>query len=450
MIPLLSSIRKNGITSPYGPVFFACALFLVAWLFPPATYTQYMQEPDRMFLDPLTAIYFFLCAGAFVFGLRVQRSLNPAAWRQSLPSLRSASPVLYLGLPLVAAILFAGAYLRVTGQRLNVVALLLAHQGEDLKTAQAAGVALAAGGIWGFSSPLLTAVLWWSLLRLRQLRLGLSVRLPFVILWLAGLFVGIVTSVSLVDRTSLMTMIAGCVLIFVFGRESEGHLGITRIAFYCSAAFSIVLGFFVALSLLRGNASNANFLIGNLLTYSISPYNRLASLLHGEMFYLYGGRGIYLFRYLQEGGNTINKIFGFHAALNWPSALVVFHSEFSSVMLAGLNSRAIWSGVFGYLYADLGWGAPIYVFFVGIFAGYVWSRFARGPAMAVTLYPWIVVWILFWHGSNVLFNLEFLELIYVGILLAGWDRFSSVAAISPEMGKAEKGLAPGSVNPAST
>lgn len=419
MIPLFKSIRKYGFTSPYGPVAFACGLFLLAWVFPPGIYTKYMREPDRMFLDPLTALYFFLCAEAFVLGLLTQRLANVRGWQATTRKLSSYSPVLYFSVPLLAAILFCGIDLELIGAKLNLVALLFARQGQALKEITKSGKDLGVS-VWGHAPTVLAGVLWWSMFRIRQFHFSRAIRLLLRFACFVGLILGIVTDVALVDRTRLMPLIGGCMLIFLFNREIDGGFKFGRTAFYGLLFSSTVVALFLALSMLRSSASN--LLLGSLFSYSIASYNRLASLLHGQMTYLYGGKGIYLFYYLQEAGNTISKVFDYRSAFGWPVRETLFGSEFSSVALAGLNPKAIWSGVFGYLYADLGWAAPVYVFFAGILAGSAWCQFRRGSAIATVLYPWAAIWVFFWNGWNMFFTLDTGRLIVTGILLTGWER----------------------------
>lgn len=429
MIPLLKSIRRNGLASPYGPVLVACLGFLVAWLFPPRPYTYYMNEPDRMFLDLLTFIYFFACVAAFLLGLRVNRMANPAAWRAVLPKAYSPSPILYLAIPYTAAMVFCALALRIIGSHVNFLMILAAHQGEELKNMGKEGARLSSGE-WVQAPMLLIGVLWWMQLRVQQLRLSRGTRVVFMLVWFLGVLLAIATTVATVNRSDLMSLLAGCGLIWIFGKEARGVLRVGRGLLYGAAGFVSLVAVFMSISFLRG-ASAANLLISNLLGYSIACYNRLASLLHGSMTLFFGGRGIYLFIYLQDA-DRLNKIFHFQEALHWPPFYLRWGAEFSSVALAGLNVSYNWVSVFGFLYADIGWGAIIYVFGAGILAGMAWSNFRRGSALAATVYPWIAVWILIWSGPNVLFDAAFVHLVLVGLLLAGWDKLLMVNRLDSE------------------
>jgi hypothetical protein len=436
MIPLLKTTRERGFTSPYGPVLFSCGVFLFAWFFPPGVYTDRVAEPDRMFLDPLSLIYFFLCAAAFVWGLRAQRLVAPRAWQTKLPEMTAISPILYLILPLVGVMAFSLGALIHYGAKLNVVALLVSQQGQMIKELNKAGY-FSKEGFWSTAPIMLIGTVWWYFYRLSQFKLGRSLRVFLFLLGCMCVVLGMLASVAEVDRDHLMSLVAGCALLYFFAKESKGRLRLGRFVINITLVGAIVVGLFLFVSLLRGNGA-IKFLIGSLLGYSISPYNRMASLLHGQMTYQFSGSGIYLFHYLQFA-SYLDSVFQYQELLHWPTFFVLQQSEFASVALAGLNPTYNWSGVFGYLYSDLGWGAPIYTFFAGYFCGFVWTRFRRGSSWAIVCYPWVVVWIVSWHAANKLFDFNFAHLFMAGVLLTAWDR---LLLFRPVQAEASVGLPP--------
>jgi len=99
MIPMLNAMRKYGYTSPYGPIVFACLVFLSAWLFAANSYSYYMGAPNAIFLVPFTIIFFFLCVVVFVFGLRTSRLMNPGKWTRHIPAISMESPFRYICIP---------------------------------------------------------------------------------------------------------------------------------------------------------------------------------------------------------------------------------------------------------------------------------------------------------------------------------------------------------------
>jgi hypothetical protein len=379
-----------------------------------------MYEPDRMFLDPFSFVFFFLCVIFFLAGVRTTRFLSPRTANASLPFAEAESPFFYIGVPLITACILCSVDLARFGANVNFLALLLSQQGQTIKDIQSAGTNFASG-IWVQIPVFLIAALWWTLFRLRQLQTGPSTRVILMSVWALGVLLSVLTSVAAVNRDALLALIVGVGLVYLYHRSVEARINLAGILWYLSLGAGLILVLFLALSFLRGAANATTFLITSLFSYSIASYNRFASILHGQMTYLYGGTGVYLFDYLNEAA-SLNGIFHYQELLHWPNFLDLYHSEFASTMIAGLNSRAIWGGVFGYLYADIGWGTLVYLYFSGIFTGYMWAKFKAGSAIAIVAYSWIFAWILHWNGPNHLIDFNFVHLVLAGIVLAGWDK----------------------------
>ena len=88
-----------------------------------------------------------------------------------------------------------------------------------------------------------------------------------------------------------------------------------------------------------------------------------------------------------------------------------WQSEFGAMGPAGLSENAIWTGTFGYIYADIGWFAPLFVFFEGVLCGVVWRSIKLGRPLGIVLYPWFAFCILFWFGMNSLLENKLLPLV---------------------------------------
>jgi len=428
MIPFLKALRRQGVASPYGPVLLSCAVFLVAWLFPPGTYSDLLHEPDYMFLDVFSFVFFFLCVASFLFGLRVSRVINPATWTRTAPSRGTVSPFLYFCIPLAVGCVGCVITLIEYGAHVNFIMLLASQQGSMIKDVSKTGETLIAG-FWAKAPVLLTGIIWWSQLRLQQVGLARSAKLFLTALWFLAFALDIFTFVALVDRTALIPMLTGVGLISLYWRQASGRLRLSGAVFYGGTGGLIVVAFFLVVAFLRGNTA-ADLLVSNFLGYSVASYNRFAAVLHGQMRYFYAGKGVYLFPYL-ENAYFITPFVKIQNVLNWPIYRELYNSEFASVALAGLNTRYIWSGVFGYLYADLGWGALFYVFCSGILTGYLWMKLKAGSTAAVVLYPWVASWIVLWNSWNLLFNDDFVHLLSIAFLLAGWDKIFLVTRVLP-------------------
>jgi hypothetical protein len=92
------------------------------------------------------------------------------------------------------------------------------------------------------------------------------------------------------------------------------------------------------------------------------------------------------------------------------------------VASVGLNPAFNWVSVFGYVYSDLGWFAPVYIGLTGILVGYLWKKFNEGRLFGVVLYPWMGFAILFWFGYNIMFSSRIIAIVEAGIVLMFWER----------------------------
>jgi hypothetical protein len=172
-------------------------------------------------------------------------------------------------------------------------------------------------------------------------------------------------------------------------------------------------------SALRGGS--VEHLLGDLMSYSISSYNRLSAVVHGRIVYPYSGRGIYLWSFLGFN-NMLNAVIPFREWFHWPSFLQVWQSEFDATSNAGLNGFSIWSGTFGYIFAEVGWLSTLYVFVCGMLYGAVWRSVKHGKLLGVILYPWFAFCILFWFGTNYLFDNKIIVLLADALILAAYER----------------------------
>lgn len=418
MLPLINAIRKHGLASPYGAVLAASVIFLVGWLFPPQLYATLMVEPDRMFLDPLTFCVFFSCAAAYVLGLRGRRFFFGQIRSPQQQTVNPRWIVLYFVVPLTVACAVALVALIKYNARISLVALLVAQQGQEIKDYQAYGNTIAEG-IWVNVPLIFIAVLWWAFFRLRQIPMNRGIRNSLYVAWCLGCGISGFISIALVDRATLIGLLMGIAMIAIHFRERAGARAVGKTLVVIVGWSTLILGFFVLVAALRGNFGS-RLLITSLMGYTIAVYNRLASVVHGQLTYFYAGRGVYLIEYLQDA-TTLNNIFHYKEMLHWPDRISLWKSEFSSVMLAGLNGRYNAAGVFGYLFADIGWWALVYLFLAGVLTDYLWAKFKAGAATAIAAYPWFFIWIVWWSEANRLLSIELVHLVMGGIVLAGWD-----------------------------
>jgi hypothetical protein len=247
---------------------------------------------------------------------------------------------------------------------------------------------------------------------------GSSRRITRVVLCIAILF-AVFSGALFLNRGVLFCALIGSVIIALTRGILTGTIGGKKIAKTGSLLLLLVLLLFVFVSALRGADSSAA-IVYNLAGYTISSYNRLAALLSGGLHYPYAGKGVYLSTFLLDN-SLFNSIIPVREMLGWPVFYDVFRSEFSAVWRANLDGNMIWSGTFGYIYSDLGWLTPVFLFFYGLLYGWIWRSVRCGNTIGIVLYPWFALCIIFWVGLNLLLDTGCAVLAIVALVLSVYD-----------------------------
>src|ERR1700733_5771358 len=133
MIGYLRRLTIRNLVSPYGLALFSYAVFLFAWTFPPSVYTSYINEPDLMFLDPLTFVFYTSCVAAFLLGVWAYRYFGMSTKEAPLAGISTRMPLVYLAIPLLLATACCSIYLILLGAKLNLIGLLASQQGGAIK-----------------------------------------------------------------------------------------------------------------------------------------------------------------------------------------------------------------------------------------------------------------------------------------------------------------------------
>lgn len=412
----------NHIVSPYGISVLSTLVFLIAWLFPPGLYSQLIHEPDLMFLDPETLLFFLLCVAGFWAGLLLIDFLFPSPplleSRYRISRLKDMALILPLALTTVLTCAVAVELLRRTP---NLIVLLLAQQGSAVKN-NLADVQL---GILGWGPDLQQPLLWWTYWHLlaskhKEAKSRRSRRILLWAIFATGLFAQIAVSVLKVSRAGLMPLLGGLAVVYLMSRIARREIktaGLIR-SIVIIAAFVVLV--FVSFSLMRGN-TDVSVAMGGFVGYTLASYNRMAALLHGTMHYPYGGHGIYVFPVLNSN-HLLNAIFPFNKIFKWPDYFELWHSEFVAPQLAGLNDYDIWSGAFGYLFSDCGWWTPLMLALYGAVYGLVWRLVKSGNTLGLTIYPWFAFCALAWFSGNLAFGSALPFCIVAGLLLIAYEK----------------------------
>lgn len=391
----------NNLASPYGLAAISYAFFLFACFIPPSIYTRCMHEPDLMFLDPATILFYTLCVAGFVAGVWFFESLFPPTTIVERKFETTIHPAVFLAIPLLlaTALSLLSSFLLVKNNP-AAIALLLAQQAGELRAEDGTGLALE--GTMNSSVLFLTGVVWWAAWRYHQSgvhrRGGRAVKL---ILCLAVLAV-LIASILRASRHYVTVAITGLALFYVLRKVFDGQLNWKVVG---KTILVLALGgtlFFLLIGALRQDIEGGSQ-IDALAGYTIASYNRLAALLAGRLHYEFAGRGIYLSNLLLFN-HAFNQIIPIGHLMNVPDYFDWWASEFASVSAAGLNSAMIFCGMFGEIYNEIGWFAPLYLFGYGLLYGLIWRWMREGRLAGILLYPYFAYLILFWFTTNGVFE----------------------------------------------
>jgi hypothetical protein len=417
-------IAIRNLASPYGLTGASVLLFLVAYFFPPSLYLRFVSEPDYLFLDPSSLLFFLLCVLGFLAGLfTFDYSFHVPNFAQVRRTVR-LSPMLFILLPLILGIcasLLADA--KLLRDNPNLLALLIALQASDLK--EAGGMEIS--GPISQATPILMGIVWWTIFRRDELDLHKRQRVIVTTCIVVASFILLLSSMLIVARGELMPVLCGIAIIALIVKQRKGKLS-PDVALKFGLGFAgLILATFIGISLLRG-INTVDPLITNVIGYTFSSYNRLACLLSGKLRYPFSGKGVYISGFVAFN-RSFNAIFPISRFLDWANFDTVWRSEFDAVSAAGLNGTLIWSGAFGYVFSDLGWFAPFLLFMHGLLTGWAWMQLKLAKPSGIILYPWCAFCILFWFGTNYLLDPKVADLIVLVPLFAAYEAAFSRYAV---------------------
>ena len=406
----------HHIVSPYGLAILSYAFFLSSCLIPPTIYSDWMHEPDWMFLDPTTILFYSLCVGAFLAGVWFFETLFP-----SLPSVEhklevsfNAAAFLLIPLLLCTAVSALSCVLIVKNNPL-LIPLLALRQAYVLEPGSESGVQLE--GTLNIAVLFLTGVIWWVAWRVRcsDVTRG-GKRAVYGALAIAVLVVFASSSLML-SRHSSVVLVGGLGVIYLLGKLFANKLrwrviGKIALLYLTGGAFF----FFLVEWLKRGSTTSKQPPGFAFVGYTFSSYNRLAAVLQGRLRFDYAGRGIFFSNFLSFN-HSLNHMIPFGRTIHAPEFFDWWRASFASVGRAGLDFRMIFIGAFGELYSEIGWLAPVCVFGYGLLYGLVWRWMKAGKVAGILLYPYFAYCTLFWFSTNGLFDQDLVALVIDALLL---------------------------------
>jgi hypothetical protein len=409
-----SRAMGRNLASPYMLAAAGLCMFFIAWCFPPLLYEHIMGEPNLIFLDLPSLLLYLLCVAAFVAGVRVYDFVSPGRFWQP-PRLHSKiPPVLFCILPLLLCLVFEFASVaKLLTEHPDISYYLLTQQGDYAK------VESESEGIWAFAPALLTATAWWVFWRSGQLNMGRWSRRLVSTAVAVSILIAVSNAILKASRTDLIPIVIGSLTIYMVRRAATNSVTKALAVKSAIALVLLVTFFFLVLSALRG-ATGIDSMLYQVLGYSVASFNRLSAVLHGQLRFPFAGRGVYLYPFFAFNG-TLNSIFHQRQLLGFPEFQDVWRSEFGAVSEAGLDASMIWATAFGYVFAEIGWASPIYVFVIGLFYGWAWKKIRAGESVGITVYPLLAFCVIFWIGTNYVFESKTLVFLLCGMVLHAYE-----------------------------
>lgn len=408
----------NNIVSPYGLAFFSYAVFLMGCLVPPSIYQRHMHEPDLMFLNPAVILFYTLCVAAFLAGVWFfQTQLMPGLGRPKPLRIRISTGT-FLLLPLFVGITTSAlSSMLLIRKNPTLLVMLAAQQGGQLRGLDGSGLEF--DGTLRSAIFFLIGVIWWVYWRSHDLPASKFQRTLIRIgLGLSVLTVFISASLT-ISRQPFVVATAGLAILYLLRKVMDKKLTWRSVIKTVGVIAAAGAFFFVLVSWVRGASADGSQ-VDAFVGYTIASYNRMAAVVDGSLHYQSAGKGIYLSNFLVFN-ETLNRVVPVRKLMDAPDYFDWWASDFAAVGRAGLDASLIYSGMFGDIFVELGWFAPMYVLGYGLLYGFTWRSIHRGQLFGILLYPYFAHLITFWFGTNAVFETLTFALLADAILLAAYE-----------------------------
>ena len=409
-------LLTENILSPWGLAIASYLIFMIGIVFPSRLYSELLHEEDLMYMNIKLWSFYTLCVVCFLLGVYSVNTIRPVQLSRSGKSVvPKCSATIYLLVPLLPLLTLSIFSMSRIFLSNPYYFLLLAQDPMVLRNS------LELQDSFGSAITMLMGATWWAWWRYGQLTiLSRAGNFTVIVILLCSSSVLVLNSFVKLARYELIPVVIGFVLIYLLHKlvfRCASYVWVLRGGLF-SMAFIVAL--FNIMTVIRSGDNSEVTTV--LLGYTIASYNRLAALIDGLMYYSYGGKGIYLINFLGYT-NSITKIVPFNSFLGWPDYMECWSSEFSAVGGAMLNQSYNWGSAFGYIYSELGWFSPVYLFIIGIMYGVIWYLFKKGGAFGLVLYPWFAFNLLFWFGSNLLLEPRIVWLLVCALIISIYESF---------------------------
>ena len=393
-------MRTSGhhAANPYWVQLVPLACFFIAFFYNPGDWFDIFQEENYSFLNVRLLAYLIGIHATMTLGIWIGESVPVLKYRSADKYIRSKTEfdvILIATLLGVTAVFFAYIYYLIA---FHPRFILLTISGE----ANTAKQLLVSGEVKFTTLPhFAMGLVWWAWYMHLEYRRKYPQSILLKFLLYVSISLILIVSVINAARYVVMPLLIGLFVIYIKQEKFKGkrvsrHLFMSlKYYAYLSAAVLLAFSFF---SLTRGYV-NYDEMYQMILGYGPVSYNRLASVLSGNLRFEYSPTLTYLFP--EPFFSLIRSFFGFEHLTSYD----IWMSEFEGVELAGLNRNFIWLSVPGYVYDSIGLYSFLYFLFYGLIVGFAWQSFMKMKLWGVIFYPLAYFSLFFFYGSNYLFQM---------------------------------------------
>lgn len=414
--------KKKNILNLISPIYIAIlsvCMGILMTLYPPQIYERIMWEKDYMFMDIKLYLFLVLCLISFLMGIKWAKKIlkfNIPDMKNKFISKKHFILEVYI---LLISIIISSYYIffvMITNR--NLISTLIQGRGSEYRDSMNTVFEVNGTQAGTFLVITMTLIIWlyyyynerkYDLNTLNKKLYSRGIKITIILFFLA--------CVLAQARYVLMPYIVAIMYVKIYFKVTRNNISRKKIILYLIISFSFLVILFNFISYIRaGNGQvkdSNNFILG----YTVACYNRLSSILSGDLKLPNSGSGFYTLRsfwYPPLIGRYYDIYnIGRGLGLNLPIPTNYDNQLLQNLIMAGLQPSFVWGTVFGFVYSDLGWFSFIYFFLYGLMSWIIYISFLKKKTIGIVLHPIIIFSILFWCGDNYIILPDFFVVIVI-------------------------------------
>ncbi|MFC3602510.1 O-antigen polymerase [Deinococcus soli (ex Cha et al. 2016)] len=370
---------------------------LISLIIPSKFYSHYLKEKNYMYLDGDVALYVIICTICFCLASALTSQVSDKIVSERAMNLKKIgffSDINQLFIFLVSFLLIIYQILVINSQipLYSLVASLSSGSGGLAR--QRITEAISSGKV-GWISIFGALSLNWLLYAYTKSPSRFKKTLLFLML-----LVFILSCIISISRDTIISSLIMLGVVYGGIMLKSKKINIVSLIKNGSIGLFAFLILFTGFDYVRnGGKSNLNSSITQVLGYFPASYNRLAAIIEGDLIYPNSNWGYYTTQFLWDTPvvNVISQNILDIPQNNLPvNSYQNWTRQFIAVDNAKLNSKYIWSTVFGFAYSDYRQASIVFFIIYGILAGLAYSGFKNESILSIIFYPLVVASIFKW------------------------------------------------------